>query len=95
MFLGVPFNIASDALLTHLIADQAGLAVGDFIWTGGDCHIYDNHLEQVTEQLTRAPYPYPLLALNRSRESIFEVEYEDLEIVGYEHHPAIRGAVAV
>ena len=95
LFLGVPFNIASYALLTHMVAQQTGLEVGDFVWTGGDCHIYDNHVEQVTEQLTRAPFPYPKLRINTKRDSIFDVEYDDLEIVDYQHHPAIRAAVAV
>ncbi len=95
LFLGVPFNIASYAMLTHMVAAQTGLEVGDFIWTGGDCHIYNNHRDQVAEQLTREPYNAPNLKIVRQRDSIFDYEYEDFEIVGYEHHPAIKGAVAV
>jgi thymidylate synthase len=95
LFLGVPFNIASYALLTHLVAEQTGLAVGDLVWTGGDCHIYDNHLEQVTEQLTRQPFPFPTLRIGGARESIFDYVYEDFTVENYQHHPAIRGAVAV
>jgi thymidylate synthase len=95
LFLGVPFNIASYALLTHLVADQVGLAVGDFVWTGGDCHIYDNHVAQVTEQLSREPFPAPRLMITRHPDSIFDYEFEDFEVVGYQHHPAIRAAVAV
>jgi thymidylate synthase len=95
VFLGVPFNIASYALLTHMLAAQCGLDVGDFIWTGGDCHIYDNHLEQVQTQLARAPYPYPALRLKRQPVSLFDYEPEDVEILGYEHHPAIKAPVAV
>jgi thymidylate synthase len=95
LFLGVPFNIASYALLTHLVAAQTGLGVGDFVWTGGDCHIYDNHVEQVRTQLEREPFASPTLRITHDRDSIFDYQYDDLEIVGYEHHPAIRGAVAV
>jgi thymidylate synthase len=95
LFLGVPFNIASYALLTHMVAQQAGLEVGDFIWTGGDCHIYDNHVEQVTEQLSREPYPLPTLRITRKPESILDYEYSDFEIVDYVHHPAIKAPVAV
>jgi thymidylate synthase len=95
MFLGVPFNIASYALLTHLVAAQTGLDVGDFVWTGGDCHIYDNHVDQVREQLTRDPYPAPKLRITADRDSIFDYLFEDFVIEGYQHHPAIRGAVAV
>ena len=95
LFLGVPFNIASYALLTHMVAQQAGLEVGDFIWTGGDCHIYDNHVEQVTEQLSREPYALPKLRITRTADSIFDYRYDDFEIVDYVHHPAIKAPVAV
>ncbi|MDR2722549.1 MAG: thymidylate synthase [Cellulomonadaceae bacterium] len=94
LFLGVPFNIASYSLLTHMIAAQVGLDVGEFIWTGGDCHIYDNHLTQVREQLSRKPYPYPRLEL-AARDSLFDYTYDDVAVVGYQHHPAIKAPVAV
>lgn len=94
LFLGVPFNIASYALLTHMMAAQAGLDVGEFVWTGGDCHIYDNHVEQVTEQLSRDPRPYPELALAQ-RDSIYDYAYEDIVIRNYDPHPAIKAPVAV
>jgi thymidylate synthase len=95
VFLGVPFNIASYALLTHLLAQQCDLDVGDFVWTGGDCHVYRNHAQQVAEQLARPPYPYPALVLKRRPASIFEYAYEDFEVVDYRHHPAIKAPVAV
>jgi len=95
LFLGVPFNIASYALLTLMVAQQTGLEPGDFVWTGGDCHIYDNHVEQVREQLTREPYPYPTLSIARTPESILDYRYDDFVVEGYQHHPAIRAAVAV
>jgi thymidylate synthase len=95
VFLGVPFNIASYALLTHMLAQQADLAPGDFIWTGGDCHLYSNHLEQAKLQLTREPFPLPRLVIARRPASIFDYRYEDFEIAGYRSHPPIRAAVAV
>jgi thymidylate synthase len=95
IFLGVPFNIASYALLTEMVAQQAGLLPGDFIWTGGDCHLYLNHLDQAREQLAREPFPLPRLELRRKPASIFDYRYEDIAIVGYEAHPSIKAPVAV
>jgi thymidylate synthase len=95
IFLGVPFNIASYALLTHMLAQQCDLDVGDFIWTGGDCHIYDNHVEQVQTQLDRAPYPYPTLRIKRKPASLFDYAFEDFEVLDYQHHAAIKAPVAV
>ena len=95
LFLGVPFNIASYALLTHLVAQQCDLGVGDFVWVGGDCHLYVNHLDQVDTQLAREPYPLPGLALRRRPPTLFDYELDDIEVVDYRHHPAIKAPVAV
>jgi len=95
IFLGVPFNIASYALLTHMVAQQTDLKVGDFIWTGGDCHLYANHLEQTRQQLERDPLPLPRLSLQRRPASLFDYALEDFDIVGYESHPHIKAAVAI
>lgn len=95
IFLGVPFNIASYALLTHMIAQQTNLKVGEFIWTGGDCHLYLNHLEQVEKQLSREPLPLPTLAIKRHPESIFDYTFDDFEVLNYESHPHIPAAIAV
>lgn len=94
MFLGVPFNIASYALLTHMFAQQAGLKVGEFVWTGGDCHIYDNHVDQVSLQLARHPRPLPTLDLTPA-EDLFSYTFDDIRIVGYDPHPPIKAPVAV
>jgi thymidylate synthase len=95
VFLGVPFNIASYALLTHMFAQQCDLSVGEFVWTGGDCHLYVNHLEQADEQLARTPLPLPRLAIRRRPPSIFEYEYEDFQLLNYQAHPTIKAPIAV
>jgi len=95
IFLGVPFNIASYALLTMMLAQQCDLDLGDFVWTGGDCHIYDNHVEQVQTQLAREPRPYPTMTIKRRPASIFDYAFEDFELGGYDPHPAIKAPVAV
>jgi len=95
VFLGVPFNIASYALLTHMFAQQCDLTPGEFIWTGGDCHLYLNHLEQADLQLARTPLPAPRLEIRRRPPSLFDYRYEDFEFVNYRHHAAIRAPVAV
>jgi thymidylate synthase len=95
IFLGVPFNIASYALLTHMVAQQCDLQVGDFVWTGGDCHLYTNHLEQARLQLEREPYPLPRLVLHRRPDTLFDYRFDDFEIVDYQSHPHIKAPVAV
>ena len=95
VFLGVPFNIASYALLTHMVAQQTDLEPGDFVWTGGDCHIYSNHLEQVRLQLTREPYPLPRLVIHRRPPTLYDYSFDDIEVVDYQHHPFIKFAISV
>ena len=95
IFLGAPFNIASYALLTHMVAQQCDLAVGDFVWTGGDCHLYSNHLDQTREQLARSLYPLPQLTIKRRPDTLFDYRYEDFDIVGYQSHAHIKAPVAV
>lgn len=95
LFLGLPFNIASYALLTHMVAQQTGYEVGEFVWSGGDCHIYSNHLEQVELQLKREPFAPPTLRITRQPDSILDYKYDDFVVENYQYHPAIRGAVAV
>ncbi len=94
-FLGVPFNIASYALLTHMVAQQTDLAAGDFIWTGGDVHLYSNHTEQAKLQLTRLPFALPTLTLKRKPDSIFDYNFDDFEILNYQSHPHIKGAISI
>jgi thymidylate synthase len=93
--LGVPFNIASYALLTHMVAQQCDLGVGDFVWTGGDCHLYLNHLEQTDLQLSRTPYPLPRLHLRHKPPGMFDYQFDDFDIQNYEYHPAIKAPIAV
>ena len=95
VFLGVPFNIASYALLTHMLAQQTDLVPGEFIWTGGDCHLYSNHLEQANRQLDREPLPLPRLALKRRPATVFDYRFDDFELIGYQAHSHIKAAVAV
>lgn len=95
MFLGVPFNIASYALLTLMVAQQTDLLPGEFVWTGGDVHVYDNHQEQVAKQLAREPYPYPQVRFTRRPDSIFDYSFDDIELLNYQHHPGIKAPVAV
>jgi thymidylate synthase len=94
-FLGVPFNIASYSLLTLMMAQVCGLEPGEFVWTGGDVHLYQNHLEQVKEQLAREPFPLPMLKINPARKEIDEFVFADFELVDYQSHPSIKAPIAV